>query len=94
MIIAESAENPKISTPKLAILLQKHLHKNINPQTIRNVLNSHKIHGRVTQKSHGLVKVNRPKHCQTCLFGKMCCTLSNVNLIFWDSIDKFVHREN
>ncbi|KAL1497932.1 hypothetical protein ABEB36_008812 [Hypothenemus hampei] len=60
-ILRKVAQDPKISAPRLAKLVEKYLHKKVNPQTIRNLLNRHKIHSRVARKKPWVSKVNRTK---------------------------------
>lgn len=48
-IIRQIKKNPHLSAPKLAIEVEKHLGKKVNPETIRIVLRKHDLNGGVAR---------------------------------------------
>ena len=60
-ILRKVEQDPKVSAPKLAKKVEKYLHKNVNPQTIRNVLRKHKLNSRVARKKSFISKINKVK---------------------------------
>ena len=58
-ILRKVEQDPIISAPKLVKAVEKYLHKNVNSQTIRNVLRKHKLNSRVARKKPFISKVNK-----------------------------------
>lgn len=49
-IVRHVKANPRLSATKLATEIEEHLHKKVNPETVRIVLRKHQLHGRVARK--------------------------------------------
>lgn len=60
-IVRQIKENPKMSAPKLATEVSKHLTKTVHPETIRLVLRKANFNGRVARKKPLVNKRNRIK---------------------------------
>lgn len=60
-IIRQIKKDPKISAPKLAVLLQTQTGKTVSPETVRRVLRRHNFHGRVARTKPYVNKRNRQR---------------------------------
>ena len=100
-ILRKVEQDPKISVPKLAKEVEKHLHKNVNPQMIKNVLQKHKLNNRVARKKSFISKVNKVKRLNFAKeylekdfeFWKEVIFTDKVNLTFGDQMDSKEYGE-
>lgn len=60
-LVRQIKKNPNLSAPKLASEAEIRLGKTANPETIRNVLRKHDLHGRVARRKPFINKVNKQK---------------------------------
>lgn len=60
-ILREIKKNPKVSAVQLAKEIKIYFKKSLHPETVRNVLRKHNLHGRVARKKPYISEVNKKK---------------------------------
>ncbi|GBN90007.1 hypothetical protein AVEN_15763-1 [Araneus ventricosus] len=68
-IVRQAHINPKTSAVKLSLKCKSRFRKSVIPETVRNILKTHKYHGRVPRRKPYISKANRKSRLA---FAKMC----------------------